>query len=475
MNLKKILANVLVCCIVGGVLPTVEKVTNNTVITASAVDYTEGTYKELTYRNYGDHIKITGCDNSATEVVIPAEIDGLPVKIIGGYEFVDGYYGFSWHENLTSITIPDSVTSIESQAFESCSSLASVTIPNSVTSIGDEAFERCSSLTSVTIPNSVINIGYGVFSGCTGLTSVEIPNSVTSIGRYAFSNCDNLTSIEISDSVTSIRDGTFCGCDNLTSIEIPDSVTSIGENAFVNCRSLKSIEIPESVTSIGDFAFRNCYNLTSVKVFGSVESIGRYAFNNCNDLTSVEVLGSVESIGQYAFSDCVKLTRIEIIGGVTNISAGAFSKCHCLKSIELMDSVISIGDDAFYNSGLTSITILNPECEIYDDERTISNGYYFFESLYFNGTIIGYENSTVQAYAEKYGYKFESLGEAPDNIMGDVNDDGIFNISDIVLLQKWLLAVPDTKLVNWKAADLCKDGRIDVFDLCLLKRKLVNG
>ena len=142
---------------------------------------------------------------------------------------------------MTSVTIPNSVTSIGERAFSYCAGLTSVTIGNSVTNIGDYAFYECSGLTSVTIGNSVTNIGDYAFYGCSGLTSVTIPNSVTSIGRYAFEYCSGLTSVTI-----------------------PNSVTSIGKWAFSNCKGLTSITIPNSVTNIGDFAFHGCPDLTSV-------------------------------------------------------------------------------------------------------------------------------------------------------------------------------------------------------------------
>jgi len=122
---------------------------------------------------------------------------------------------------ISSIIIPNSVTSIGYEAFRDCTGLTSVTIGNSVTSIGDRAFWGCSGLTSVTIGNSVTSIGDDAFYKCTGLTSVTIPNSVTSIGNYAFQSCSGLTSITIPNSVTSIGYRAFYNCSGLTAIYVP--------------------------------------------------------------------------------------------------------------------------------------------------------------------------------------------------------------------------------------------------------------
>ena len=140
--------------------------------------------------------------------------------------------------------------------------------------------------TSVTIPNSVTSIGWAAFYNCTSLTSVTIPGSVKSIGCYAFENCCNLTSITIPNSVTSISDYTFNGCSSLTSVTIPNSVTEIGDWAFRLCSSLTSVTIPNSVKSFGRWSFQGCTSLTSITIPNSDALINKFAFLDCSSLTT---------------------------------------------------------------------------------------------------------------------------------------------------------------------------------------------
>ena len=305
------------------------------------------TYNGMAYEVTSIGGAFRGC-TGLTSITIPNSVTSIGDQ---------AFYGCT---GLTSVTIPNSVTSIEYGAFSGCTGLTSVSIGNSVTGIGDWAFSGCTGLTSVTIPNSVTSIGDSAFDGCTGLTSITIPNSVTSIERQAFSGCTGLTSVTIPNSVTSIESVTFSGCTGLTSITIPNSVTSIGGSAFYGCTSLTSITIPDGVTSIGGSAFRGCTGLTSITIPDGVTSIGEKAFSGCTYLTSVTIGNSVTSIEGWAFDDCTSLTSITIPNSVTSIGKNAFLNCTSLTSITIGNSVTSIGENAFRGcTGLTSITIPN--------------------------------------------------------------------------------------------------------------------
>ena len=336
-------------------------------------------------------------------------------KIINGYVFRDCM-------NLTSITIPNSVTEIGISTFENCTNLEYMTMPNSVTSIGSSAFYGCSSLTSINIPGGVtriwsdafegcssltsINISDGVteidsdaFKGCSSLTSITIPDSVTSIGYDAFRCCSSLKNINIPNSVTSIGDSAFYGCSSLTSINIPDGVTSIGNWTFEDCSSLTSITIPDSVTSIGFRAFEGCSSLTSITIPDSVTSIDNDAFRGCTSLTSITIPNSVTSIGDGAFRCCSSLTSINIPDGVTSIGSSAFEGCSSLTSINIPDGVTSIGNDAFYGChNLSDVFYSNSDTEWSNISIGSGNDYLASANIHYNTSSDDYsETSRTEA------------------------------------------------------------------------------
>jgi len=221
---------------------------------------------DWTYTVSNNQATITGYTGAGGAVTIPSELGGYAVKKVGnGWPPVFG----NLNSSVTSITIPNSVTSIGDEAFVNCTGLTgTLTIPNSVTSIGEAAFYGCTGLTgTLTIPNSVTSIGDSAFMYCTGLTgALTIPNSVPRIGVESFYGCSGLTgTLTIPNSVTSIGDSAFMYCTGLTgTLTIPNSVTSIGYRAFGFCTGFTTLTIPNSVTSIEEQAFSACSGLTTL-------------------------------------------------------------------------------------------------------------------------------------------------------------------------------------------------------------------
>jgi hypothetical protein len=176
-------------------------------------------------------ITITKYTGTNTVVVIPGTTNGYPVTSIGFEAFFGG-------------------------------DLTSVTIPNGVTSLGIAAFEECWYLISVTLPDSITNIAEAAFGGCISLTNVMIPNSVTSIGDQAFTECFSLTSVTIPNRINSILEFTFQNDPGLTNVMIPNCVTSIGEQAFFNCTNLISVYFTGNAPTADATAFKNDTNVT---------------------------------------------------------------------------------------------------------------------------------------------------------------------------------------------------------------------
>ena len=392
----------------------------------ATVTFNNQTYtdvKTVTVEKTGHSISGNSCVNCGQ----PAS-EGLDMVLISEGEYTVSGIGTCTD---TEILIPTTynglpVVSVEASAFLNNTAITSVVLPDGITSIGENAFNGCESLTSVTFgKNSQLSsIGPGAFNYCYSLESITIPESVTSIGSDAFYYCYGLRSVTFGENsqLTSIGDGAFNWCESLESITIPASVTSIGEWAFVECYRLvevwnlsklnitagsedngyvgyyaKRVEtepsesyvytdengyviyydgkvkalinytgnetkltIPDDITELNCFALSDCYNITSV-TFGEnsqLTSIGDGAFNWCESLESITIPDSVTSIGEGAFCCCAKLTSITIPDGVKSIGNYAFAGCSALESITIPDSVLNIGDSAFEGcTALESITI----------------------------------------------------------------------------------------------------------------------
>ena len=351
---------------------------------------------------------------TSTTYYIPSTLRSLTVT--GGNILYGAFYNCS---SLTSVIIPDNITSIGDRAFSGCSLLTSITIPDSVTSIGEFAFYNCSSLTSITIPDSVTSIGDRAFYVCSSLAIYcEVASKPSGWDSYwNYSNCPvvwdcNNTNIASDGYIyyvaengiryalkegkaTLVRQSANLSGD----IQLPSSinykgnsynVTSIASSAFRGCSLLTSITIPDSVTDICDYTFYGCSSLTSVTISDSVTSIGSYAFSDCGSLTSVTIGNSVISIGSYAFYNCSSLINVIIPDNITSIGDRAFADCSSLTSVTISDSVTSIGYNAFNGcSALEEVYITDIEfwCNI-SFGNSSSNPLYYAHNLYLNGELV---------------------------------------------------------------------------------------
>ena len=374
-------------------------------------NYTVGnstyTYTILT----DDTVKITKYKGTDESIVIPSEIDGKKVTVIGSSAF----YGF---KSLKNIEIPDGITSIENYAFCQCWSITSLSVPESVTSIGTGAFRFCgdlkeiklpSNLTvlsdslfgadanleyitfgdaektdTVIIPETVQKMGNYVFMNCEKIKNIKLPSNLKSIGKTCFQGCISLTGLFIPQSVESIGGGIFGDCDALQSVEIEDEnnnfifkdgilydvkngilvsavnslipekvivdecTKTIDYSAFADCNNLYEIEIPQGVANIGEKAFARLDNLKNIDIPDSVTNITTLAFYRCNGLVSVQVPGSVTAIKNGTFRECNNLKKVILNEGITGIEQYAFYDCELLEEISIPGTVTTVGNSAFY-------------------------------------------------------------------------------------------------------------------------------
>ena len=404
-----------------GDLPVVWDCNNNDVADDGNVYYTSE--DNIRYMLEDGEATVIGQPMSLSKVVLPENVSykGKTYKVTSIIE-----YAFKYCLSLTSITIPDNITSIGVSAFEPCLALTIYCEASSKPSGWDDNWNSYDCPIVWDCNNNEIaddgniyyvsedNIRYALKDGeavvagqaINLIGEVVLPASityngntynVTSIGTIAFIQCYALTSIVIPDSVTSIGDRAFETCSSLTSITIPDGVTSIGDGAFWGCDSLRSITIPDGVTSIGGRAFSGCSSLESIIV--EAGNTAYYSEGNCLIETDSKTLiagcknsiipsdGSVTHIGDHAFYGCSSLTSITIPDSVTSIGDGAFYWCDSLTSITIPEGVTSIGDFAFWNcSSLTSITI---------PEGVTSIGSFVFSGCYSLESIVVEKGNTV--------------------------------------------------------------------------------
>ena len=337
----------------------VSQLTGMPVQCASAEAVVVGADKFTVVTNDDGTAVLTAFKGTETEIEIPqtVEVDGVSYTVTG-----IGDRAFS-SKSLTSVVLPDTITSIGASAFANCSKLTSIIIPDSVTSIGTGAFTNCKLLAQVNIPAGVDEISASVFSGC-GFTSIDIPNNVKSIGANAFANCASLVTVNTPDcteegAYINIVASAFNGCNNLQfayftfsensgtasitgmigrkdDVEVPSridgkNVRAIAASAFQNKTFIKSVVLPESIASLGKAAFSGCTSLSAINFPASVTAIPDNAFNNCG-FTNITIPSTIKSIGANAFGNCKYLVTVNVPdsterGSYITIASSAFNNC----------------------------------------------------------------------------------------------------------------------------------------------------
>jgi len=305
-----------------------------------------------------------GCRNIEEAFIPTVAIPFIPknklkkLVITSGDSIVDA--AFSGCDELTSLTIGNSVTKIGKEAFKNCSGLVSATIPDSVTVIGNSAFYGCTGLVCVTFGNGLTSISDYTFYGCSGLTSVIIPNNIKSIGKYSFYGCSEIEALTIGEGVINIGNSAFALCSSLESLTIPENVTKLDFGVFQKCSKLKSLTVFGNITYMGSDVFKDCTQLTNVILGDRVALIGSGAFAGCISLTTVTIGNGVKSIDDYAFKDCTSLAQITIPDNVVYMDFGVFSGCTLLNDVTISDGVEDIAYNMFNGcTSLKSITLNN--------------------------------------------------------------------------------------------------------------------
>ena len=400
MKMRKMLAVVSALCMMCAVVP-VLPVQESAVISANAEEeITEYTYENFKYTKSEEAVKITGYVEEPTgELVIPEEIDSLPVKAIG-------YEAFAECKEITSLTLPDTITYVNSSAFF-CLDAHWVSASQNKYQIDSNAFRNCTGLTEINVSDT-----NSAFSSENGIL---FNKDKTELIRYPAGKTEE--SYTIPESVQKISNFAFSGCAGLKAIVFPENMTEIGMNVFFGTAWLNEKQKESPFIIINNILMDGSAYQGDVIIPEDVLIIGDNAFSWCGEITSVIVPKNVTSIGEQAFVMCFKLA---------------------------------------------SVTIENPNCEIYDNALTfgtshvISTGYTDFD-----GTIYGYEGSTAQAYAEQYERNFESLGSAPDTTepktdpleQGDATGDGEIDILDVITVNKAVMGKETLSDAQLKAID----------------------
>ena len=329
-----------------------------------------------------------------------------------------------FQKNITSVTFPNSITSIGASAFMYCQVLDSIEIPEHVTIIPTDAFASCQNLKHVKLPEGLTEIGNSAFNSCNGLDSILIPNTVITIQGWAFAGCENLSYVKIPQQLKTVGQGAFGSCRSLAYVDIPDlsSWAMINFNNYtanpllyaqrliVKGEEITDLVIPDDVTYISGNAFRSCVNLTSVTIGNHVRSIGLGAFMECSNITSITIGEDVTSIARLVFYRCTKVTSVTSYPRKVPTTASDAFDATLLENATLY--VAESAFDKYYRSDpwknfKEMIALEFPKHNL---------SYYLNDVLYKSYTLEEGEYITPEPAPEKDGYEFSGWSEIPERM-----------------------------------------------------------
>ena len=302
--------------------------------------------------------------NSENNFLVLADVD----RSLTTYEIADGckvILGIAFDANKTveSITIPDSVVSVDMIAFYGRTALKSITFEGDVEYIGYAAFSGCTSLENLVIPEGVKSFDLTGITDYSSLKSISFPSTIEEItfapttDSHTYTFLNNLESITVAEGNKYYSGAGNCliekatkkliiGCANSV-IPNDGTVKIIGQSAFDGCLNLKEITIPDYVISLGSYCFAGCENLESVNISSNITQIPSSIFYRCYSLKEVTIPEGVVGIGNGAFWGCRGLTKVIIPEGVASIDNFAFQSCSNLTQLTLPTTLLSIGERAF--------------------------------------------------------------------------------------------------------------------------------
>lgn len=306
--------------------------------------------------------------------LVELDISGMTVTSIPSSAFSDRW-------GLEKIILPKKLEAIGNHAF-SGTGLKEIELPESLTTLDYNAFSYCASLSSVKIPGKVERISPYSFYKCSNLQKVELAEGIKFIDNQAFYYCDHLQSINFPSTLTSIGYEAFRETD-LSEVNIPGSVENIGSNAFYRNKNLKKLTFGEGLVNIEGTAFSECVSIDSIVCPSTLRTIGDATFSGCKNLKQISLNEGLVSINSYAFSGCTGLTDIVLPSTLEYCKGFAFNECGNIKTIEARSVLPPTTDGSCPLSGvdLTGVTLYVPSWSVGEYQLADGwNSFYTFQA-----------------------------------------------------------------------------------------------